>query len=218
MANKLDSVKSRIYVLSMTPPETPGKMLRHRGDLRETLISAGIELLDEGGLEALTLRRCAARAGVSHAAPAHHFKGINGLLTAIVSRGYRKFTLTMIEEREKAANDPHARLGAICEGYLRFARENDALFVLMFSPQKLDFDDEELAQQSEAAYMVLVEGCAPFKHGAAGNAGTEIMVWSLVHGFAVLSRLNRSGKADKMAPDVHFSDILPQLALKLPTK
>ncbi len=201
----------------MEPPETSGKTHRHHGDLRETLISAGIELLDEGGLEALTLRRCAARAGVSHAAPAHHFKGISGLLTAIVARGYLKFTLTMIEEREKVANEPYARLEAICQGYLRFARENDALFVLMFSPQKLDFDDEELALQSESAYEVLAETCAPFQHGEAGSPGTEIMVWSLVHGFAVLSRRNRSGIADKTTPAVHFSDILPQLALKLPT-
>lgn len=218
MANILDSVKSRIYVSPMTSFETPGKMLRHRGDLREALISAGIELLAEGGLEALSLRRCAARAGVSHAAPAHHFKGVSGLLTAIVARGYEKFTNTMIEEREKTVDEPRARLEAICEGYLRFARENDALFVLMFSPQKLDFEDQDFIQQAEAAYQVLVEGCAPFRHGSAGSRGTEIMIWSLVHGFAVLSRRERKGEADKMVPDIRFEQILPQLSLKWSSK
>ena len=67
-----------------TVPPAP-RTAHHHGDLRQALVAAGIELLDEGGLAALTLRRCAARAGVSHAAPAHHFKGLRGLLTAIVA-------------------------------------------------------------------------------------------------------------------------------------
>ena len=63
----------------------PQKKQHHHGNLREALITAGVGLLNEGGLSALTLRKCAARAGVSHAAPAYHFKGLNGLLTAIAA-------------------------------------------------------------------------------------------------------------------------------------
>jgi DNA-binding transcriptional regulator YbjK len=59
--------------------ESADKKKPHHGNLRAALVSAGIELLEEGGLEALTLRKCAARAGVSHAAPAHHFEGLQGL-------------------------------------------------------------------------------------------------------------------------------------------
>ncbi len=198
-----------------TPPP-PHKQPHHHGHLRQALIQAGIDLLNEGGLSALTLRRCAARAGVSHAAPAHHFKGLSGLLSAIVARGYAQFSQTMIEERAKAPDDPRARLAAICNGYLRFAQENDALFVLMFSPQKLDFNNAELARESEVAYNVLVDACAPFQHGQGNNQATEIMIWSLVHGFAVLSRRERAGAADKMPPQLRFEDILPQLELRDP--
>ncbi|NOZ32822.1 MAG: TetR/AcrR family transcriptional regulator [Alphaproteobacteria bacterium] len=181
--------------------------------MREALIGAGIELLDEGGLGGLTLRRCAARAGVSHAAPAHHFAGLSGLLTAIVARGYKIFTRTMIAERSQAAADPRAQLVAICNGYLRFSEENGALFTLMFSTQNLDFDNPELATSSAAAYQVLADGCAPFRQGAAGSTGTEIMVWSLVHGFATLSRRNRPGQANRMNPELKFESILPDLEL-----
>ncbi len=82
---------------------------------------------------------------------------------------------------------------------MRFSRENDALFVLMFSLQKLDFDKEELTRESEAAHQVLVEGCGPFQREAASNAGTEIMLWSPVHGFAVLSRRYGSSPSGKLA-------------------
>ncbi len=67
--------------MTLNPPEKP----HHHGNLREALIVAGIEILKEGGLPALTLRACAARAGVSHAAPAHHFDGLPGLVTAIAA-------------------------------------------------------------------------------------------------------------------------------------
>ena len=127
------------------------KKPHHHGDLREALIEAGVGLLREGGQGALTLRRCAARAGVSHSAPAHHFKGLNGLFSAIAARGYRTFTATMVAERERAGRDPMARLVAICEGYLTFARQNAALFTLMFSSEEIDRSDPALEQESTAA-------------------------------------------------------------------
>ncbi len=189
----------------------PQKKQHHHGNLREALITAGVGLLNEGGLSALTLRKCAARAGVSHAAPAYHFKGLNGLLTAIAARGYQALAETMIEEREAAATDPHACLVAICNGYLRFAQENEALFDLMFSAKELCYDDPELQRESALARQVLHEGCAPFKHGSAGNEGTEIMIWALVHGFAGILRKRRVRPDHHPANNIRFEDILPHL-------
>ena len=63
--------------------------------LRVALVDAGLALLAIEGLAGLTLRACAARAGVSHAAPAHHFAGLPGLLTAIAARGFGIFTDTI---------------------------------------------------------------------------------------------------------------------------
>ena len=68
---------------------------QHHGNLKESLVLAGMQLLEDEGLEALTLRRCAVLAGVSHAAPAHHFDGLKGLKTAIATRGYAIFEQMM---------------------------------------------------------------------------------------------------------------------------
>ena len=74
--------------------------------LRDVLIEAGIALLNEGGMAALTLRRAAARAGVSHAAPAYHFDGLPGLLTAIAARAFADFSNRMQAARDLAGSDP----------------------------------------------------------------------------------------------------------------
>ncbi len=189
------------------------KKRHHHGDLREALIEAGVGLLREGGRSALTLRRCAARAAVSHSAPAHYFKGLDGLLTAIAARGYRTFAATMIAERALAGADPKARLMAICDGYLMFAREHAALFGLMFSADDIGFEDPELLRESAAAYQVLSECCAPFRHGSAGSKGTEVMIWSLVHGFAMLSHKARAGDGHPVK-DIRFADLMPGLTLR----
>ncbi|MCF6322682.1 MAG: TetR/AcrR family transcriptional regulator [Rhizobiaceae bacterium] len=187
----------------------------HHGNLHEALIVAGIELLNEGGMHALTLRKCAARAGVSHAAPAHHFDGLNGLLAAIVARGFQQFTEAMVGEREKAAKDPFSILCAICRGYLKFAITNEALFNLMFSPQMQDLEDNNSQRELPDAYQVLRDACAPFKHGSNGAAGTELMVWSLVHGFAQLTRKNRVHPDKHTTDDTNFDNILRDLKLEL---
>ncbi len=88
----------------------------HHGNLREALIDAGLQLLAEGGPSALTLRRAAARAGVSHAAPAHHFDGLTGLLTAIAVRAYQAFSGQMIQHREAAGANDFTRWVGVCQG------------------------------------------------------------------------------------------------------
>lgn len=187
----------------------------HHGDLREALIKAGIDILSERGLAALTLRACAARAGVSHAAPAHHFKGLPGLTAAICARGYRIFSDLMIEERDKVAPDAFARLSAICKGYLRFAREHPALFRLVFGT-KTDFcDDAELIQNSAIAYGILATGCAPFATDEPTGNRLEITIWSLVHGYASLMQNQPSDAFDDRDEAFEFDAILGDLNLTL---
>lgn len=174
-----------------------------------------MDLLAEHGTAGLSLRRCAARAGVSHAAPAHHFDGLEGLLTTIAARGFSLFTELMVREREGSGNEPRERLLAICRGYLEFAETHPSLYQLMFSTERVNYHDKHLEEASSAAYQVLAEGCAPFEHGSGGATGTEIMIWSLLHGFAGLSR--KSGNSDKQHPSsgVRLEDIMPPLTVSV---
>lgn len=154
--------------------------------LRDALIEAGIALLNESGPEGLTLRRAAARAGVSHAAPAHHFGGLAGLQTAIATRAFTLFSDAMERRQRAAPPDPMARVLAICDGYLDFAQAHGGLFHLMFNTAEIDRCDPDLMAQSARAYGLLREACLPFADGQPDPV-LEAAVWSAVHGYAALS-------------------------------
>jgi len=203
----LDNVKLAVYTVCMSTTENKS---HHHGNLKKVLVDAGLQLLAEGGLSALTLRKCAARAGVSHAAPAHHFDGLKGLRTAIVTAGFNAFTQAMVEQRDAAPDSPHARLAAIGTGYLTFSANNEALATLMFMTKEVFADDPDFQSAGAAAYQVLADACAPFESGAAGAKGTEVLVWSLVQGYANLAR---SGRVDP--EETPYAEILPLLSLQL---
>ena len=190
----------------------------HHGDLREALITAGIELMEAGGPAALSLRKCAATAGVSHAAPAHHFNGIVSLKAAIVARSYKIFTESMQAHRQ-GVGEPRARLVAICEGYLAFSRQHRALFQFMFQPFAQDMAQinaqvlADLEKHSSAAYAELADACAPFAPVAGQAGGTEALVWSLVHGYAMLFTTAPEGRTPLGTPP-DFAQILPIFPLR----
>lgn len=177
----------------------------HQGNLREALIVAGMGLLRDGGIAGLTLRRAAARAGVSHAAPAHHFNGLPGLLTAIAARAFRQFCTAMEEARDAAGPEPFARLDGICAGYLAFSRDHAGLFHLMFLSAEVDRGDAELREVSTGAYLILRECCLPFADpDALDDLMLETGVWSLVHGYALL-------RFGQLRPGPPFRDLLARL-------
>lgn len=163
----------------------------HHGDLRNALLKAGLDILEEEGLSALSLRAVAARAGVSRSAPAYPFGNLRGLLTALVAIAYTRFAAAMADERARAAAEPIEQMRAAGRGYVAFARRNPALFRLMFSSVQIDGDNAELRQASEAAYQQLVEisGPAADHLGATSDAERrEIanLVWASTHGYAHL--------------------------------
>jgi AcrR family transcriptional regulator len=195
----------------MTSPEP--KPSHHHGNLRSALVEAGLDILAEKGLAGLTLRACAARAGVSHAAPAHHFRGLDGLLAAIAAQGYARFTEAMLTHRDKAGPDARARLIAICEGYMAFVQASPALFQLIFSRDFGDSDDPDLEVNSVASFQVLAETCAPFKPPDEKSAQIELMIWSLVHGLANLRLAGCTGPPSAEQYPVEIRDILPELPI-----
>lgn len=181
----------------------------HHGDLRNTLIRAGLEILDRDGLDGLSLRKVAARAGVSHAAPAHHFGNREGLFVAIAAHGFDRFRDYMLEDRYAGGSTPRDQLIGISRGYLRFAREQPSLFRLNFSFEYKTHPDGELQAASFRAYQVLVDVCALFEPDAAGPGVNELKVWSVVHGYATLSMFRRGQPVD--GPPMPIDLLLPDL-------
>ena len=184
----------------------------HHGNLRAALIEAGIELLSEGGRDALTLRGCAARAGVSHAAPAHHFDGLSGLKAAIAAEGFRRFRASMLRAADAAEPTPRGRLQGICRGYLEFAREQPALFDLIFGFDATNSSKGPPLEEGASAYALLRDACAPFVADGQDPAVIEAQVWSLIHRYTTLHHSNRlwPDRPSAAAPD-RFEEVMALL-------
>lgn len=155
--------------------------------LSEKLIDAGMEILLSG--QPLTLRGVAARAGVSHGAPAHHFDGLSGLQTAIAVRAFREFSRYLQDALDEPVVDgPMAapdRLRNLGKAYCRFATDQGALFHLMFVTTEVDRANVELAGAMEEAYAALRIATAPFAQGRDPQV-IEALFWSIAHGYAML--------------------------------
>ncbi|MAP95476.1 MAG: TetR family transcriptional regulator [Ponticaulis sp.] len=169
----------------------------HHGDLADALLIAAEDELIEKGVEGISLRSVAKRAGVSHGAPAHHFGNARGLLTALAGKGYERLRAMQSREEAAAASEPRAKLIANGLGYIKFAMENRELFRLMFNSSVPDRHNEAFAAVSYAVFDKLISqteahtGHSPLRHEA---SMTELMAsWSIVHG---LAELIVSGRAE----------------------
>ena len=162
----------------------------HHGELREALLQAGEAALTDSGLVEVSLREIARRAGVSHAAPKHHFAGIGELLGEIAARGYVDFTDCLEEAANASAEQsPAGRLHAMSRAYLRFAAENRALYSLMFGKREQCATTPNLAKASIAAWTQLETAVAAIV-GPQKAINGALLVWSSVHGMAQL-RIDR---------------------------
>ncbi|MBV6321065.1 TetR/AcrR family transcriptional regulator [Duganella violaceipulchra] len=158
----------------------------HHGNLRDSLLDAADALLAQDGAQALTLREVAKAAGVSHAAPYHHFASREQLLAAVAARAFAALATAMAAADGDRARDQGVRLMDICEVYVEFARARPAQFRLMFGPmlaQKAHYPD--LKQAAESAFHVLVVAATAFD--AARGPELALTGWSLAHGLANLA-------------------------------
>jgi AcrR family transcriptional regulator len=169
--------------------------------------------LDARGIEEFSLRGVARRAGVSHAAPAHHFGDAGGLLTALAAEGYRRFLACQDARQAVAGPSPRAQMLADGLGYIDFARAHPALFRLVFASARPDYGDAELGAISGAAYARLQAGVQAVAR-AEGRVATPADVaatWAIVHGLAELTgggRLFAPGGAEPADRDAFIAAII----------
>jgi len=165
----------------------------HHGALREALLNAAEAILEEKGVDGLTLRAAARAAGASHAAPKNHFGDLTGLLSELAALGYERFTDRLRAAANAGENDQR-RLNAIGRAYVEFAIANPGLFQLMFRGERLDLERPALKQAMQSAQHLLTGAVAsahpPADTPSGGGPGlTEaytVRAWSMVHGFALL--------------------------------
>ena len=157
------------------PPRKTQARPYHHGDLRAALLRAATEELSEKGVEGFTLRSCARRAGVSHAAPAHHFGDVTGLLTEVAIDAFHRLAASINFQVAKAEPGTVEHPVAVALGYVLFGIENPAEFTLMFRAGRLDTRRPDYRAAATEAFAPTVGAVASyFKSG--DPMGDPVMV------------------------------------------
>jgi AcrR family transcriptional regulator len=149
----------------------------HHGDLRPALLAAAVEVINEVGPAALSLRAVARRAGVTHPAAAYHFGDKAGLLTALATEGYR-----MLGEILADVNRTTGSFSEVGIAYVRFATEHRAHFEVMYRPELYRSDDANLIEAKRRSAAVLYGSQDPDVSQLTAGAAA----WAFVHGMATL--------------------------------
>src|SRR5882757_6476247 len=186
----------------------------HHGDLHEALLKAAERVLERDGLPGLTLRAVAREAGVSHAAPTHHFGDLTGLLSELAAIGFRQFGAAMVAARA-AAHTPPERGMASAKAYIAYAQAHPGMYGLMFRSERLDYSRPSLHQASEASFAGLARGVGASRQEqiseeslSLDQAAAIASAWSLVHGFTMLLLDGRLSKILNLSPEGTTAEVL----------
>jgi len=165
----------------------------HHGDLRSSILRAAGEILEKEGLDAVSLREVARRAGVSHSAPLRHFAEREALLGALAEEGFVKLGQA---QREAAASSGARGLG---EAYVRFALDHPQRFRLMFGGRVSIASHPALREAALMTFDAVAKAMAARVPGPLAR-DAAVAAWSLVHGFALLlldDRIASSARAGR---------------------
>jgi AcrR family transcriptional regulator len=174
----------------------PSSKPYHHGDLRRVLIEAALQLVHEGGADALSVREAARRAGVSPGAPFRHFPSRDALIQAVAEEAQRRFHAEIDQALTEApADDPLGRFRCLGLAYLRWAIRNPTHFEIISSRRLFDHDHADGVSRDNAALIelserTLAEAFAGGQLRSADLKQVQIAGRALVYGFA---RMNIDG-------------------------
>jgi AcrR family transcriptional regulator len=178
----------------------------HHGALHDALLEAAERVLERDGLSGLTLRAVAREAGVSHAAPTHHFGDLTGLVSELAAIGFRQFNRAM-EVAIAAGNSPVERALAKAKAYVAYARAHPGMYGLMFRTEWLDMTRPSLHEAAGAAFAGLAGSVGASRHEQISEQALSLeqaaaiaRAWSLVHGFTTLLLDGRLSEILRLLP------------------
>lgn len=194
----------------------------HHGDLRNALVEAAGDLIEQNGPGAFSLREAARLVGVTASAAYRHFQDKSALMLAVGIDGFSKLSKRMLREMDRAVElqtSEHptvARFKAVGRGYVHFALDKPELFRLMFGnggvecliPHSASDDQKNIPDPWEILGRALddlqCEGLLPNER----RDGAELRAWTVVHGFASLALSGQSNSLKGKARAAALESVL----------
>jgi len=135
----------------------------HHGALRDALLEAAERVLERDGLAGLTLRAVAREAGVSHAAPTHHFDDLTGLVSELAAIGFRQFNAAMAAAGSIGGSGLEKAM-ARAKAYVAYAQAHPGMYGLMFRTERVDMTRPSLHEAASAAFAGLAGAVGASRH------------------------------------------------------
>lgn len=187
----------------------------HHGDLRNALVSTATEIIEQGGLAAVSLRKIGAALGVSQAAMYGHFKNKKAMLEAVAVAGYEQLIELQLNANQQSGSSFMERVQLQGEAYVRFAKNHPHLYQLMFGQLFLDgLDYPGLKACKRRSFNILQE---VFREAFANQETTRDPYIAavggrvLVHGLSSMiidGTLSPGKKLDSEQEDILVSQVL----------
>ncbi len=181
---------------------------RSSRDLREECVTEALGIIEERGVEHLSLREVARRLGVSHQAPYKHYANRDALLAEVVARAYQEFA-SHLDSRPRH-EDPHGDLAELGRAYLSYASNNPLAYRLMFGTPLPDSNQHpEMMREARHAFSILRDCIVRIHAANTTRRATSpdldaLFVWALVHGKATIQQtdaLNTLGLSEDALTD-----------------
>src|SRR5258707_4449639 len=145
----------------------------HHGALRDALLKAAETVLERDGLSGLTLRAVAREAGVSHAAPTHHFGDLTGLVSELAAIGFRQFNAAMAVAGSAGGTGLEKAM-ARAKAYVAYAQAHPGMYGLMFRTERLDMTRPSLHKAASAAFPGLAGAICASRHEQLSEQGHSL--------------------------------------------
>ena len=158
-------------------------------DLRRKVLKASLALIEAGGLDRLSMREAARKAGVSHQAPYHHFGDREAILAAIATEGFAMLQQDLACALDKLAASRGNALEAVARTYVDFALRHPAHFRVMFRSDAVPIENyPEALSNADGAFNVLVQAIDDSFAGEPPEARRNLAFacWAFTHGLATL--------------------------------
>ncbi|WP_033167986.1 TetR/AcrR family transcriptional regulator [Clostridium sp. KNHs205] len=163
----------------------------HHGDLKKEMIIKGIQLLNEENYEDFSLRKIAARCGVSHSAPYKHFKNKDELILAIIQEVSDSFKKALEEAVQKYPEEAENQIIELGKCYVRFMVENpDYMRFIFINPSHKSINKVPVPDNETNPYLIFQKSALGYLKWLKANPQDQavdiLTMWSLVHGYSML--------------------------------
>ena len=180
----------------------------HHGDLREALIAAAYQIVNESGPENFLVADACRLAGVSTAAPYRHFKDREEILAEVTARGFDEMTSDTMQAVEAHGEGTLDAIVAMGHAYVNFAVKRQGVFRLMFGQEGAVAEQEHVVEIGTNCFGYVIDQVAKYctSNGLERDANEiAVRLWTLVHG---ASSLLIDGKYEKVAPDTDVEALI----------